>query len=704
MEEKTKDLRLLEEFSVPSYEEWRDLVEKQLKGAPFDKKLVKKTIEGVTIQPIYQKPNQTESSPLPGQFPFIRGTKASGQLKDSWQISQSYNFPTPDQFNQAVTYDLERGLSSVSVKLDYAAINGLDPDNATAEAVGNSGVSVFSLKDLESAFNNVDLSKTHLVVNSGVSFLPLYCYLVSVCKNQSINPADLSGLIISDPTSLLAQQGTLGAAIGSIHDALAALVRYSSTTTPELRTLGIDITPYSESGASATQELSIAIALGLNSLREMESRGIEISTAALNTGFHLTANSDFFMNIAKLRALRQLWAQVVSSCGGNELAQKTKLHISTGKYNKTKYDPHVNLLRATTEAYSSVLGGSDSLAIEPFDSIFGLPDEFSRRVSRNIQVILRDECHGDKVIDPAGGSWYVEELTEHLAEVAWKEFQAIEEKGGIEKCLRDGSLQEKIQQSAEQSAKDIASRKKVIVGTNMYSNLEETLPEARQPNFREIYEDRKAEAASCKSNSPFKEAIATIRKAGIDGSLDQILELAAQGATLEELNSLAFELKSNTETCNALELGRIAESYETLRTKAYAFKEKHGELPKIFLATMGPLRQHKARADFSAGFLQPGGFATEYGDSYETVDDAVKATLNSKAKIVVICSTDDTYPELVPGFTEQLKSKSPDMTVVVAGYPKDYVEQFKSAGVDEFIHLKAENLSLLQLFQQKAGV
>ncbi|MBU2512069.1 methylmalonyl-CoA mutase subunit beta [bacterium] len=705
MEDNIKNQKLLDEFAVPTYEQWLELVEKQLKGASFEKKLVKKMVDGFSKLPIYCNSDSDElKQSIPGKYPFRRGTTTIGHVKAGWGISQHYLSPDASEFNQAVRYDLERGLTAISTRLDLAGANGLDPDEAESGAVGCDGISLFCLEDVAKALENIDLTKVSLVIRPGISFLPLYCFLLNVLNSRNISYTDLKGHLVVDPISLLTTNGGLSVSLEACYNNMAACVEWSSQNTPNFGVIGIDTCPYSESGASNSQELAIALATGVEYLREMLSRGVDVEKTALSIGFHMAVGSDFFLNIAKLRALRILWAKIVSASGGSEQAQKTRLHVSTVRYNKTKHDPHVNLLRATTEAYSAILGGCDSLAVESFDSVFGLPSELSRRVSRNIQVILKEECYGDKVIDPAGGAWYVEALTDQLAEKAWCEFQEIEKLGGTSNALKQGYIQKQILNVTAETKNETAYRKKIIVGTNMYPNLDEPFMPIRMPNFEKIHLNRADEAKLYKSKRDFSNALTGLSGREEKLNLEACLKLTAQGVTLGELNSALVNKENSPISIEPLKMRRVSEDYEELRTKAQDYKDKKGFWPQVFLANMGPLKQHKARADFSTGFLQPGGFSVISPEGFKTVEEAVKATLSSTAKIVVICSTDDTYPDLVPDFAKQIKKERPEITVVVAGYPKDHIDQFREVGVDEFIHLKANNLQLLQQFQDKAGV
>ena len=705
MENKQNRPKLLTEFAAPTYEQWLELVEQQLKGAPFEKKLVTQSTEGLAIQPIYQRQDGLDSSlPLPGEFPFIRGTNASGLISRGWEVSQQYLYAEPSEWNQAVLYDLSNGLTSISLTLDEAGKAGLDPDQAKKGQVGNQGLSVHNKADLARAFAGMDLSQTSLMVHPGEAILPFFSLLMAYCSEHNIAKKDLQGAMVVDPLAILASNGDLKRSSNQIYDEVASCTRWAASENLGIKTIGIDLGPYAESGANAAQELALAMAGAVETLREMQTRDLSLDLTASNICFFVTVGSDFFKNIAKLRALRGLWARVVSACGGTASSQKTTLHVNTLRYNKTVTDPYVNLLRATTEAYSGILGGCDSLAVAPFDEPFGLPDEFSRRVSRNIQYILKEECQGSKVIDPAGGSWFVEQLTDQLAEKAWLLFQEIEKQGGLRQTLQNGFVQESIKATAAKREVETAQRKNIIVGTNMFPNLEEEMLPSRLPDYEALFKKRSTEATQHKKE--LGEALEANKTLGNDPSAEAVtkaIQLAEKGLTLGLLNA-ALQQKTTNLQVKPLNIHRVSGEYEQLREKAQQYKQKHGTFPPVFLANMGPVSQHKARADFAAAFLQPGGFLVLGEQSFDSVEAAAQATLESQAKIVVICSTDNTYPDLVPPFVKEVKLANPDITVAIAGYPKEQVDSFREAGVDAFIHLKANNLQCLKTFQDKAGV
>mgnify|MGYP003972146273 CR=1 FL=1 len=709
METNTKHQKLLEEFSAPDFKKWLELVDSQLKGVPFEKKLVTKTIEGLPIQPIYLKKDARQLS-APGQFPYTRSSKASGSLVNKWEVSQRINCPTAKQFNEAIKNDIENGITCINLVLDQAGRSGYDPEVGVQEKVGKGGLSISVNEDIETALYNIDFSDQPFQIDAGVSTVPFLGLLFANLKKQNVLAKNLKGNVIFDPLSILAVNSDLRLPLENLYDQIVNLTKWAKNKAPDLKTLGIDSRPYLEGGGSAVQELAFSVATAVEYLRELQNRGLTINEVASNISFTVATGSDFFMEIAKLRALRSIWANVVKAFDGNIASQKATIYSCSARYNKTIHDPTVNMLRNTTEAFSSILGGCDVLSVEPFNDIQGQADAFSRRIARNTQLVLKEECAGDKVVDPVGGSWFVENLTSELAETAWNLFQEIEKLGGMTAALKAGFPQKTIKETHVKRSRELAQLKIVSVGTNKYANLEEA-PESYRVKEVEQFANLRIEQLRVikekKSGTIELEQLSNITEDVFkDASkfMDKIMLAASKHASLGDMVKALQRESGEKFSVNPITIQRGTKEYEILRENALAFKKQNGDLPKVFLANMGPLRQHKARADFTTGFLEPGGFQIMSNDGFDNVADAIEATISSGANIVVMCSTDDTYPELVPEFTKSLKTQQPGMTIVIAGYPKDHIEHFKDIGVDTFIHLKANNLELLKIFHQKAGV
>lgn len=701
--------KLLSEFPIPSYDQWLQLVEKQLKGAPFEKKLISRTAEGISIKPIYLKSDLSEESTnesLPGFFPFTRNTSPAGSVKEGWKISQQYYYPDSALLNKAIQHDQARGLDALMLVIDKAGKKGVDPDTAAADEIGLDGLSLCSRRDLEQAFERFNFSSKSILLDSGPSTFSVFGLLIGYLETTGYEVRKLNGASVFDPLVYSCTNGSLSRLTSQFFDEMAGLVSWTAQFTPNFKPIGIDARPYAEAGGNAIQELAYALATAVEYIRELRQRGLNIDQAASSMSLFLGIGADFFTEIAKLRAARSLWARMISVFGGSEKSQQLSIHSASINWNKTVHDPYVNILRATTEAYSGILGGCDTLSIAPFDRVLGLPEEASRRISRNIQIILRDECHGHKVIDPAGGAWFVEEQTKELAEKAWTLFQEIERAGGFQSALEKGLPQKAIENTAAQRKSLIGKRKKVIVGTNMFPDLEEQSPATKNFVQNAFAKKRVDQARMWKFSRDQGSGWASLKDMNFQSPefFNQIIDSVKKGLTLGEINSILSKDNNSLSLNSALSIGRLSDDYEDLRKKAEHHKAKNRCYPKVFLVNMGPLRQHKARADFSTGFLQPGGFEILTSDGFNAIEDAATAAIVSKANIVVICSTDDTYPDLVPALTRLIKEQRPEKYILVAGYPVDHIDDFRSAGVDDFIHLKADNLSLLQKLQSKAGV
>ena len=391
--------------------------------------------------------------------------------------------------------------------------------------------------------------------------------------------------------------------LDALYDEMAALTLWAEVNAPALHTISVQAERFQDAGADAVTELAVALATGVAYLRAMLARGLTVDSAAARMTFGFGLGSNFFMEVAKLRAARLLWSQVVAAFGGSAEAQRMTIHGRTAEWNKTIYDPYVNMLRVTTEAFAGAIGGVQSMHVTPFDGAQRQADEFSRRIARNTQLILQDECNLARLIDPSGGSWYVEALTDELAQAAWQRFQSIEAAGGMGAVLADGSLQEQIAATAQARVANLNRRKDVLVGTNMYPNLgEERLPVATTP-------DPDAVTSTNAAQSP-----AAIAVGPQPAVVDAAIQAAAEGATLAELRAMLRDGAVAGPVVPALTPLRVAASFEALRTAAEAYAESTGSPPRVFLATMGPLAQHKARADFSQGFVNVGGFVCDYPD------------------------------------------------------------------------------------------
>jgi len=488
----------------------------------------------------------------------------------------------------------------------------------------------------------------------------------------------------ADPIGWLLNHGSLPLTMAACFDDLAEGIREAVTAGLPARTVGIGAQIWHESGANCVQELAFALATGAEYWRQLLDRGQVPAQIAARTQVEFAVGVDCFMEIAKLRAARLLWSKMTAAFGAEPVAQKAWLVARTAMWDKTRFDPHVNLLRITTEAFSAVVGGADAVDIRSFDEVAGDPTELGLRMSKNLHDILAEEFNLEHQLDPAGGSWYVEILTDQLARRAWALFQEIEKSGGMAKAVIAGQPQQLVAKAAADKRAMIDTRRLPILGTTV------------QPNLREP--SQTASTGTAAATAKRKSVPKPIK------SFSALVAAAAKRTTVPTLRIAWTQKRDSGPTATALTPFRAAEGFEVVRQAGDDFLVRTGRRAKVFLAKMGPAKQHKPRADFSSGFFAVGGFELDGKKSFTTADEAADAALASGAAIAVLCSTDETYPDLAPVFARRIKAAKPATAVILAGNPGEREAEFRAAGFDDFIHVRSNVRTTLSQLQRLAGV
>ena len=695
----------LDEFTPPTDEEWKAACEALLKGAPFEKKMFTKTYEGITFDPMYTRKHTEDILPkgvMPGMGDYLRGVDAAGYIGKPWGIAQACDETLPAENNELLRHENDKGATIYHIVLDTASRAGVDARQA--EKVGDTGTSVTTVEDMHVLLTGLDLAKFPLYVYTGANAVPLLALVAAARRAAGEDMKNVRGIVGADPIGTLVTDGKLPASLDSYYDSLAAAARWATVNAPHLRTVFVRSDVYSSGGANDVQEVAAVLAAATAYLRALCERGLTIDAAASQIAFAFSMGANFFLQIAKLRAVRPLWAQIVKAFGGNAEAQKMRIHARPALFFKTVYDPYVNMLRNTTEIFSGVVGGIDSFESAPFDEPIRKGDEFSRRIARNIQIMLQEEFGLLQPIDPAGGSWAVETLTRQMKEKIWAAFQGIEKEGGIAAALRAGTVQEGIAKVLADRFKNADLRRDRIVGNNMYPNMTETLLETRAEDTAALKAQRTKDIEAYLSDIDTKHRDETLAAFKADGSVQNAVEAALAGATIAELMA-ALTAGKGAETVAAIAPHRWSERFEALRRRTEDYKAAKDDNVKIFLANMGPIPQHKARADFTTGFLQVGAFEVLGNDGFKSVDEAAEAARASGADAVVICSTDATYPEIVPALAPKLHKVLPQARVFLAGAaPKDLLETYKEAGIDEYISVRANCYEILEGLQKQKGM
>ena len=747
------------EFSPSTYEEWKKEAVDSLKGAPFEKRLLTQTYEGITLEPLYTGEHLQESeAAYPGFAGFRRGTKATGYISKPWTIAQSVEAALPAEANEILRRELERGNEAIHLELNRSSLMGRDFRSDKNGAVSEKGLLLDTLKDINDTLKDIDVRKAELDIYTGVSAVSVLGLIAAHARTGwgISHLKDCRGRIGADPIGMLAAEGELPCPPEELYDEMALAIRWSAEHMPGMRTIMINGNVYHNGGANAVQELSCCMSAAISYIRALLKRGLDIDTIAGQISFSFSIGANYFMEIAKFRAARMLWAQIVQAFEGGNEAQKLNVIAETSRFTQTIYDPYVNILRATTQAFSGIIGGVDALRIAPFDSAAGQSDEVSRRIARNIQLMFRSEFDMLRPVDAAGGSWSIESLTSELAGAAWSEIQKTETEGGIIESLKSGRIQSEIGKVLSSRLKNLSTRSDRAVGVNMYPNILEKRLQRAPVSIEDIKARKARDMDGCVSG------ISGIDEASKNSCLEA-LSAKIQGEPADIMNAItdaflagaaAFEIRTalnsgelgNThgssgsgdasvlrDSCdsdnasgtsdsrnsdNASGTGdssaihvepirprRWTEDYERLRGQTETYEKDSGKKVRVFLANMGPLSQHKARADFTTGFMEVACFEVLSNDGFPTVGEAASAAASSGADVTVICSTDDTYPELVPQLAEQIKASCPDMLVLLAGAPAaEYTDVYKQAGVDDFIHLRSNCLDILQKILKVKGL
>jgi len=638
--------KLFDTFPPVATSEWEARITDDLKGADYQKRLIWRTSEGFDVKPYYRDEDTNgivAINSVPGEYPFVRGNNVNS---NDWQIRQDIETDDIAEANRLALDAVKRG----------------------ATGLGLVAADLETEKDVEQLIQNICPSEVAIHFGAAHSYPALIKIVASYTNSQKLPKTKLTGSFDFDPISYLLLNGDFWKSEKSDMAEVATMVTLGKELMPSMKVINVNGHYFNSAGATMVQELAFSLASGNDYLAMATSAGVSADDIAQRMMFSFGIGSNYFMEIARLRAARMLWAKIVEQYKpADESSMQMYIHCNTSAWNKTLFDPHVNLLRTTTEAMSAIIGGTQSLSILPFDTFYKDPDELSTRLARNQQIILKEEVYLDKVVDPASGSYYIENLTQLIADAAWKLFLQVEEKGGMIEAVKSGYIQELVEKSAIQRLDDIANRRIIQLGTNQYPNLEEQMLEK-------------------------------IHFAEEDEMLEE--EIYAE----DEMEIEDEEDDDEPTKYKKLILFGASDSFDHLRLATEQYVSEGNKKPSVFLLNIGNLAMRKARAMFTTNFFGCAGYEILDNSGFDSIEEAVKAALASKAEIVAICSSDDEYAALGIEIAEKLKKSNQDLLLVIAGYPKDSVENLKKAGVDEFIHVRCNLLETLESFQEKLGI
>ncbi len=644
------DFSLADEFPRPDHSDWLGLVEKTLKGADYERSLVSHNYDGLRIDPLfnaYEHPFQDVSQPLTAK----RGPP---------HICQSFSHPDLEISNREIREDLNGGVTAIRLRIS----DGVSP-----------GIVVKDLADLERVLDGVYLDVIPIELDAGNRSCEFAALLSALWRKRQLD-TKAQGAFSIDPISLFAAQGNIENGLETSLRHAAQAAKETSNHFPQITALSADMRSYHLAGASEAQEIAIAAATGVAYLRVQEQLGMSLETAARQISFLLNSDTNVFLNIAKLRGFKVIWSQITAACGIDP--HQADIKITTAQRMMSRRDPWVNMLRATAACFAANIAGAKSVTIAPYTDALGLPDAFGRRIARNIQIILQEEAHLAQVIDPAAGSWFVENLTGQMIEKSWAHFQEIEAEGGIISALKTNFLQKKIATVAATRAKNIASRKDALTGVSEFPNLNES----------------PVDFAAC-SNSP--------RAAHRENALvwsDTLEKMISE--TLSGANILPATI-SRGAVCMALPIHRLDHEFEILRSASDAILAKTGTRPGIFLANIGKPSEFNMRATFAANFFAAGGIEPVTSDGFFEAQEAVQAFEKSGLKIAVLCSSDDGYQRHGIIIAKALKEAGAEQ-LYLAGNGGALGPDLQKAGIDTFITLGQDVVAILSEVHKILGI
>lgn len=624
------DMKLADDFPTATLAEWRVLVDKALKGGDFERRMVSRTLDGIRIEPLYTRADAATgmASGMPGEAPMTRGL-AAPRPRSGWDIRQLHADDDPARANAAILEDLTGGVSSVTLRIAAPGQFGL-PYEGDAFA---------------RTLKGVHLDVCPVALDAGEYTPDAAGALIALWRQAGLAEAAWQGAFNYDPLGNLARTGSLYNSVPKALAAAADLVSRCRGT--GVQAVMADGRPYHEAGASEAQELAAMLATLVAYLRAAEAAGVSPDAALSHIGVGLAADADQLLTIAKLRAARRLVWRVAEASGAGQTVATVRLAVTTSERMMARRDPWVNMLRTTMACAAAAMGGADSITVLPFTWALGRSDAFARRIARNTHHVLIEESGLDRVVDPAGGSFAMEQLTDGLTREAWALFQAIEAEGGMAAALTSGAIAQRIAKTAAERDTAIATGRLSLTGTSAFPKL------------------------------------------GEDG-VTADPHPAPLPATL------------NGATITPLRARRIGAAFEALRDRADALAAGGKTPPTVFLASLGPLALHSARTTWIANFLAAGGIVAMAGDGYTNSADAGRAFAESGCRIACICSSDDVYGELGEATASALKGAGA-ARVYLAGRPKAQEAALKAAGVDDFLFAGMDAVAILTRLLDEAG-
>jgi methylmalonyl-CoA mutase len=681
-----------------AFEKWTLLAQKELKGkSPED--LTKHTAENIPIQPVYSEqhlPNEFDANAMPGIFPYVRGPYATMYTNRPWTIRQYAGFSTATESNAFYKRNLAAGQKGLSVAFDLATHRGYDSDHPRVVGdVGKAGVAIDTVEDMKTLFAGIPLDAMSVSMTMNGAVIPVLAMFIVAAEEQGVTMDALSGTIQNDILKEFMVRNTFIYPPDPSMRIVADIIEFTSKHMPKFNSISISGYHMHEAGASAVQEIGYTIADGLEYVKSALDRGLHIDDFAPRLSFFWGIGMNFFMEIAKMRAARKLWAEEITKFNPQKHSSLLlRTHCQTSGWSLAAQDPYNNVIRTTIEAMSAILGGTQSLHTNSFDEALGLPTDFSARIARNTQLILAEESRITDVADPLGGSYYVESLTDSLYQEAKKILSEIDQLGGMTKAIQQGIPKRRIEESAARRQALIDQKKEIIVGVNKYAPEQEmdvdvldidntAVLHSQVQSLEKIKRERKSKLV--------EESLASIQEIAQSGKgnlLGAAIIAARHRATLGEISEAMAKVFGRYEPTVSLISGVYASynqdnsGFAMVQDEIIAFEQKHGRRPRIMVAKLGQDGHDRGAHVIATGFADAG-FDVDLGPLFQTPEEAARQAIESDVHVIGVSSQAAGHKTLIPLLIESLKQQGAGDIIVIAGGvipPKDYDELY-AAGV-----------------------
>ena len=686
-------------MSKSNKEDWQQKVDEELRGESLED-LCWKTLEGITVKPLYTAEDLEEISYLdsfPGLPPYLKGPRATMYTKQPWTVRQYSGFSTAEESNQFYRDNIDAGQTGLSVAFDLATHRGYDSDHPRVTGdVGKAGVAIDTVEDMKILFDQIPLNKMSVSMTMNGAVIPIMAMFIVAAEEQGVDKEELNGTLQNDILKEFMVRNTYIYPPKDSMRIVSDIIHYSSKYLPKFNSVSISGYHMLEAGATCTQELAYTLADGIEYVRGAINKGLEIDAFAPRLSFFFGIGMNFFMEVAKLRAARVLWSELIEKEFNpkNPKSLMLRTHCQTSGVSLTSQDPHNNIIRTTIEAMAAVLGGTQSLHTNSFDEALALPTPFSAQIARNTQLVLREETGITKVVDPLAGSYYVESLTASLVNEARKLIDEVEELGGMTKAVQAGLPKLRIEESAAIRQARIDKKEEIIVGVNNYISKDQEAVEILSIDNRDVRDQQIKKIQSVKTNRNEKqcqealEKLEAVARDETSNLLEIAIDAARKRATVGEISTAMENVFGRHQAVAQLISGVYRSEYEgdeyfmKIEDKISTFTKDFGRRPRILVAKLGQDGHDRGAKVIATAFADMG-FDVDIGPLFQTPEEAAKQAVENDVHILGVSTQAAGHKTLVPMLLDALKSEKSENIVVVCGgiIPEQDIPDLKSAGV-----------------------